>query len=196
MLSQNMKYFLTPQNASKYHSMTKKLEELLNLPEIQKAMKEADVEEEYVTDDNEEEKGQLEIPDLDQAHQQKELAKGGKQYAVLDKIDAALPEVIGLDAMDKEMDNIAAEAMKTYADLMDLGMNIEARYAGRIFEVAGTNLKTALDAKAAKVDKKLKMVELQLKKSKLDRDSGELDAVESTGTIVDRNELLKNLIKK
>ena len=45
--------------------MTKKLEELLNLPEIQKAMKEADVEEEYVTDDNEEEKGQLEIPDLD-----------------------------------------------------------------------------------------------------------------------------------
>ena len=148
------------------------------------------------TDDNEVEKGQLEMENLDQAQQQKELAKGGKQYAVLDKIDAALPEVIGLDAMDKEMDNIAAEAMKTYADLMDLGMNIEARYAGRIFEVAGTNLKTALDAKAAKVDKKLKMVELQLKKSKLDRDSGELDAVESTGTIVDRNELLKNLIKK
>lgn len=176
--------------------MTKKLEELLNLPEIKQAMKDADIEEEYVTDDNEIEKGQLEMENLDQAQQQKELAKGGKQYAVLDKIDAALPEVIGLDAMDKEMDNIAAEAMKTYADLMDLGMNIEARYAGRIFEVAGTNLKTALDAKAAKVDKKLKMVELQLKKSKLDRDSGELDAVESTGTIVDRNELLKNLIKK
>ena len=176
--------------------MTKKLEELLNLPEIKKAMQDADIEEEYVTDDNEDEKGQLEMPNLDQDQQQKELQKGGKQYAVLDKIDAALPEVIGLDAMDKEMDNIAAEAMKTYADLMDLGMNIEARYAGRIFEVAGTNLKTALDAKASKVDKKLKMVELQLKKSKLDRDSGELDAVESTGTIVDRNELLKNLIKK
>ena len=42
----------------------------------------------------------------------------------------------------------------------------------------------------------LKMVELQLKKSKLDRDNGDLDAIESTGTIVDRNELLKNLIKK
>ena len=176
--------------------MTKKLEELLNLPEIKQAMKDADIEEEYVTDDNEDEKGQLEMQNLDQDQQQKELQKGGKQYAVLDKIDAALPEVIGLDAMDKEMDNIAAEAMKTYADLMDLGTNIEARYAGRIFEVAGTNLKTALDAKASKVDKKLKMVELQLKKSKLDRDSGELDAVESTGTIVDRNELLKNLIKK
>ena len=176
--------------------MTKKLEELLNLPEIKQAMKDADIEEEYVTDDNEDEKGQLEMQNLDQDQQQKELQKGGKQYAVLDKIDAALPEVIGLDAMDKEMDNIAAEAMKTYADLTDLGMNIEARYAGRIFEVAGTNLKTALDAKASKVDKKLKMVELQLKKSKLDRDSGELDAVESTGTIVDRNELLKNLIKK
>ena len=103
--------------------MTKKLEELLDLPEIKKAMQEADVEEEYVTDDSEIEKGQLEMENLDQAQQQKELAKGGKQYAVLDKIDAALPEVIGLDAKDKEMDNIAAEAMKTYADLMDLGMN-------------------------------------------------------------------------
>ena len=178
--------------------MTKKLEELLDLPEIKKAMQEADIEEEYVTDDSELEKGQLEMENLDQAQQQKELAKGGKQYAVLDKIDAALPEVIGLDAMDKEMDNIAAEAMKTYADLMDLGMNIEARYAGRIFEVAGTNLKTALDAKAAKVDKKLKMVELQLKKMKLDqgnKDGGPVE--ESDGFVIsDRNELMKKLLKK
>ena len=112
--------------------MTKKLEELLNLPEIKQAMKDADIEEEYITDDNEDEKGQLEMQNLDQDQQQKELQKGGKQYAVLDKIDAALPEVIGLDAMDKEMDNIAAEAMKTYADLMDLGMNIEARYAATL----------------------------------------------------------------
>ena len=119
--------------------------------------------------------------------------------AIADQVDAeiTLRRVKGesISAMERTA-SILAQQSKTYADLMDLGMNIEARYAGRIFEVAGTNLKTALDAKAAKVDKKLKMVELQLKKSKLDRDSGELDAVESTGTIVDRNELLKNLIKK
>ena len=52
--------------------MTKKLEELLNLPEIKKAMQDADIEEEYVTDDNEAEKGQLEMENLDQAQQQKE----------------------------------------------------------------------------------------------------------------------------
>jgi len=79
---------------------------------------------------------------------------------------------------------------------MDLGMNVEGRYAGRIFEVAGTMLKTNLDAKVAKLDKKLKMVELQLKKEKQDRDSGTGDGgfTEGEGYVVtDRNSLLERL---
>ena len=43
-----------------------------------------------------------------------------------------------------------------------------------MFEVAGQMLKTNLDAKVAKLDKKPKMVELQLKKEKLDKD-GKVD---------------------
>ena len=50
-------------------------------------------------------------------------------------------------------------------------MNVESRYSGRVFEVAGGMLKTSLDAKVAKMDKKLKMIELQLKKEKLDQDT-------------------------
>jgi hypothetical protein len=53
---------------------------------------------------------------------------------------------------------------------MDLGMNVDSRYSGRIFEVASNFLKNAIDAKSSKIDKKLKMVELQLKKMKLDKD--------------------------
>ena len=34
-------------------------------------------------------------------------------------------------------------------------------------------LKTSLDAKVAKMDKKLKMIELQLKKEKQDKDNGD-----------------------
>ena len=45
---------------------------------------------------------------------------------------------------------------------MDSGMNVES--PGRVFEVAEPMLKTSLDAKVAKMDKKLKMIELQLKK--------------------------------
>ena len=86
--------------------------------------------------------------------------------------------------------------MSAYEDLMDLGMNVESRYSGRVFEVAGQMLKTNLDAKVAKLDKKLKMVELQLKKEKQDKDSGNDDGniVNGEGYIVtDRNSLLEKL---
>jgi len=76
-------------------------------------------------------------------------------------------------------------------------MNVEARYSGRIFEVAGGMLKNAIDAKAAKIDKKLKMIELQLKKQKLDYDANAGDQgvdVTGSGVIVsDRNSLLEKL---
>jgi hypothetical protein len=102
------------------------------------------------------------------------------------------------DLSDKEFDDLAERATNAYDDLMDLGMNVEARYSGRIFEVAGTMLKNAIDAKTAKMDKKLRMIELQLKKQKLDTDA-DLDAnkginLPGDGYIVaDRNSLLEKL---
>ena len=117
--------------------------------------------------------------------------------AEFDKIAAALPQVKGLgDISDTEFDALAQRATDAYDDLMDLGMNVEARYSGRIFEVAGGMLKNAIDAKAAKIDKKLKMIELQLKKQKLDQDSNENDGVNLNGdgyVIADRNSLIEKL---
>ena len=75
-------------------------------------------------------------------------------------------------------------------------MNVEARYSGRVFEVAGGMLKTGLDAKVAKLDKKLKMIDLQLKKEKMDKDGGigDGDMVNGEGYVVtDRNSLLEKL---
>ena len=80
---------------------------------------------------------------------------------------------------------------------MDLGMNVEARYSGRVFEVAAGMLKNAIDAKAAKIDKKLKMIELQLKKQKLDQETVQPDdsvSLSGDGVIItDRNSLLEKL---
>jgi hypothetical protein len=73
---------------------------------------------------------------------------------------------------------------------------VEARYSGRIFEVAGGMLKNAIDAKAAKIYKKLKMIELQLKKQKLDQETNENDGVNLSGdgyVIADRNSLIEKL---
>jgi len=115
----------------------------------------------------------------------------------VDKIDSALPLVRDLESNDKEMDSIAEKSITTFNDLMDLGMNVEARYAGKIFEVAGTMMKNAIDARTAKIDKKLRMVELQIKKQRVDqqeRDAGGLE-IEAEATIVaDRNELIKQIL--
>ena len=157
--------------------MTKKLEELLDLPDSKDIIKE------------DKKKDKKEVIEL-----QNETLR---DIAEFDKIAGALPAVKGLGEMaDKELNEIAQKAMDAYDDLMDLGMNVESRYSGRVFEVAGGMLKTSLDAKVAKLDKKLKMIDLQLKKEKIDKEgsTGDQGMIEGQGYVVtDRNSLLEQL---
>lgn len=173
--------------------MTKKLEDILNLPNVKDAFKKVDAKEKAREDKDSERS----IPKNVDPKTAKALEK---TYAEFDKIAAALPQVKGLGELsDLELDKLAVEAEESYKNLMDLGMNVDSRYSGRIFEVASTMLRNAIDAKSSKIDKKLKMVELQLKKLKIDKDGSDDTgtAVESEGTIItDRNELMKKLLKK
>ena len=157
--------------------MTKKLEDLFDLPSS--------------TADTDET-----VPDI-----------ATTQYAIteidnaIDKIDAALPSVRDLEASDGDMDELAQKATETFDDLMDLGMQVDSRYASEIFAVAGAMLGHALTAKTAKMNKKLKMIQLQLQKAKLDLDrekrAGDNDeeSVETAeGQVLSRNDLLDRLI--
>ena len=115
--------------------------------------------------------------------------------AAIDKIDAALPAVRGLESTDQEMDELAGLATSSYKDLMDLGMQVDSRFASEIFAVAGTMLGHALTAKTAKLNKKLKMIDLQLKKAKLDRDGADEEPTQTAqGHVLDRNELVDRLL--
>jgi len=119
----------------------------------------------------------------------------------LSKIEQALPQVRGLEAADDEMDGLATLAQDSYKDLMDLGMQVDSRYASEIFNVAGTMLGHAITAKTAKLNKKLKMIDLQLKKAQLDQKEASRDKeIEATplgeGRELDRNDLLKMLAAK
>ena len=114
----------------------------------------------------------------------------------LDKIEAALPQVRGLEAADTEMDELAAMATSSYKDLMDLGMQVESRFSSEIFNSASSMLGHAITAKTAKINKKLKMLDLQMKKAQLDqRALAKSEEIENTplgdGKALDRNELLK-----
>lgn len=167
--------------------MTKKLEELLNLPENQEIVKE-------------DEKQQRNRAKEKQVARENAPAENlFRDMGEIDKIAAALPQVKGLgDISDTELDNLAQRATDAYDDLIDLGMNVEPRYSARIFEVASSMLKNAIDAKSAKIDKKLKMIELQIKKQKVDQEAktDTDDSIQGEGFLVtDRNSLLEKLKK-
>ena len=153
--------------------MTKKLEEIFGFPPADDVVESAPA----VTEEN--------IPALSES------------LAQLDKIELALPAVRGLESSDGEMDELAAKATKEFDNLMDLGMNVDSRYASEIFNVASQMLGHAITAKNAKINKKLKIIELQLKKAKLDIDTGGDDNLPTAqGHVLDRNELLSRLLNK
>ena len=124
----------------------------------------------------------------------------------IDKIDQALPGVRGLEANDEEMDGLADLAKSSYNDLMDLGMQVDSRFASEIFSVASNMLGHAITAKTAKMDKKLKMIDLQLKKMRLDQQQSVIDAKAAEGSgeamqtaqgmVLSRNDLLERLLSK
>jgi hypothetical protein len=113
-----------------------------------------------------------------------------------EQIDKQLSAARSRDVHDDEMDELAGLAIQAHKDLQDLGMNVEIRHAGEIFSSSSQMLKIAVDAKNSKVDKKLKMLKLQLDKLKMDRAYKPTtggNAVEGKATMLDRNELLKQL---
>jgi hypothetical protein len=124
----------------------------------------------------------------------------------IDKVDAALPGVRGLESSDEEMDGLAELAKDSYKDLMDLGMQIDSRFASEIFGVASNMLGHAITAKTAKLDKKLKMIDLQMKKMRLDQqqqaldskvaESGQVPTQTAEGMILSRNDLLNRILGK
>ena len=152
--------------------MTKKLEELLNLPSQEE-----------------------EQPIISPVKESLPIINLEEKLEEFDKISAALPRVKGLgDISDAELDALASKAEQAYDDLMDLGMNVEPRYGARMFEVAAQMMNAAITAKTNKIDKKLKMIDLQIKKYSVDKKDGKQEHVEGEGYILtDRNSILEKL---
>jgi hypothetical protein len=166
--------------------MTKKLETLFNLDSKDDTLKKS-AETEGENDLNE-----PILPVTEPEIPQKTLTN-------LAKIEESLTLVKGLEASDAELNELAQLAQESYKDLMDLGMNVDSRFSSDIFAVASNLLGHAISAKTAKINKKLKMIDLQLKKARIDKIPTPFDEhAETTGQgyILDRNEILKELLGK
>ena len=171
--------------------MTKKLEETFNLPSMDEIEEEIEVTNTLVEPVAEN------IDELQHA------------LAQVDKIDQALTPVKNLEALDSDMDKYAQDAMDAFQTLMDLGQNVEDRHAAPVFDSAAKMMSNAITAKQAKMDKKLKVIQMQMQKQKLDLEEKKLEwqmqkakgtdedpnAIEGTGEVLfDRNDLLKSIM--
>lgn len=159
--------------------MTKKLEDFFNIENV-----ESDFED------------QIPLIAEPQSSMETSLIVIKEQLSIAERINTALPQVRGLDVEDKDLDEYASSAMESYEKLMDLGFNMDDRNAGKIFEVASSMMGNAITAKTAKLEKKLKMIELQLKAAKLEKDLGKKEEENDQGELsTDRNAIL-NLISQ
>jgi hypothetical protein len=145
--------------------MTKKLETLFNLPEL---------------DDDE----PVEIVDPQELFKE-QTQQLSDATDLIDRIDQALPQVRDLDSADAELDELSDMAKEKFEDLMNLGMNVEARFSGQILQTAGVLLGHAID--------------LQLKKLRLDQTASKNQdtvgkPVDGQAVVIDRNELLKQIM--
>jgi len=162
--------------------MTKKLEEVFGFPPIDEANLEQDTQDSQLPEEI-----------------QSELDTAIATIDMANRVDLALPTVTDIANAERELDILANRAQEHSDRLMDLGFNVDDRNAGKIFEVAAQLLKTAVDAKTAKIDKKLKMVELQLRKARLDNEKGNdsnnvIDATDA-GITGNRNDIVKAILK-
>ncbi len=169
--------------------MTRKLDDFFNLPPM----------EDQVNFDPLPLEQKPELP-LDLVAEQKEALD------LADRIEQALPRVKDVDSTDVDFDEYAKKAMETYDRLVDLGMNVDDRNAGMIFDVASKMMGNAITAKNSKLDAKLRRIELQLKAAKLQLDKDKFQSTKTGGDgpvlegegylVTDRNALLDSLAKK
>jgi uncharacterized heparinase superfamily protein len=163
--------------------MTKQLEDAFGLRPIKEAMT-------------------VEGKDSPEIHEDPEekAARIIRALSTAEKVDHSLAVVTGLDEHDKDMDEIAQEAMEAYLEFKELGSQQSDAHAARMMEVAANMLKTAMEAKDAKVNRKLKTIELQLKRMKLDQDAKKNTKApiddRPDGYEFDRNELLRRILGK
>jgi len=108
-------------------------------------------------------------------------------------LENSLNDINGFDQHDEEMDELSKLAVTAHTDLMDLGMSSETRVAGELFSSAATMLKIAVDAKNNKVDKKLKLLKLQLDKMRLDKQAKPDEPINAGDIVLDRNDLLAQI---
>ncbi len=141
--------------------MTKSLEDELNLPRIADALKELEQQ-----DSKEDQENQLMTPE--------EISKA---LANMSELSRSLKTNDDFSENETKLDDLQDAAVKAHQDLLDAGFNVDPKNAEAFLAPATQFLSIALDSEKQKIDRKIKLLKLQLETDKLElaREKLELD---------------------
>ena len=165
--------------------MTKALEDELNLPRLEDALKE-------VAESQDQESADL---------MNMEVETMANALANVDtKSITGVVDPSGVQEHVAESDEIYDVAMRAHKDLMDLGFNIEPKNAGvNAFNPALKALEIALKASRSKTDKRMEEIRLIMEKDKhsreMNQDVEDGEIVENGGSTItaNRNDLMAKI---
>lgn len=164
--------------------MTKRIEEVLDLPSLESLLGEEAV-----------------SPETD--HMLNQIAEALDRNEI--EIEKSLADPDGSREHAAEMDEIYAAAMTAHKDLLDMGFNMEPKNSGTVIEPSARYLEIALKASQNKTDARLKNIKLKMEQEKhndalkKNQEEGviESDAPQAPqGVMKDRNALLRELRDK
>lgn len=166
--------------------MTKAIEDELNLPRLEDALKALA-----------EEQAPEEAPEVPNAEVE------AMANALQNVSPSSLPtDLLGVKAHEEEADEIIELAMRAHKDLLDLGFNIEPKNAGaNAFTPSAKFLEIALKASQSKKDAKMERIRAIMEQ---ERHAKEMNAGVEDGEIIDnggasitanRNDLMEKIRK-
>lgn len=127
------------------------------------------------------------------------LEEAKEAMAKLKAMRTQLKDIPDITSRKAHLDRLADLAEKRFEDIFDRAFNCEDRFASEMINAANAMLKIALDAHSKIIDSDVKLVDLQIKKDKIEvelnlrpkekaPEIGEKDI--SNGVSMSRNELL------
>lgn len=151
------------------------------------------------------------LPESDEDEQDITLEQAEETIAEYEQKLDKIKIVDDLLEADKEFDTLAELATEKFKEVSDLGMQVEANHAGKILGAASTLLGLAISAKSAKINKKLKIMELKMKELSASKPAQKTTSTTPLGDqakvsdqtepsepvqIVDRTEMLRKLTEQ
>lgn len=115
----------------------------------------------------------IELPDLYQDDEEESnddisLEQARNAMEALKKMRVQLRDIPDITSRKAMLDKLAEKAEEKFNDIFDRAFNCEDRYASEMINAATAMLKIALDAHSKVIDSDVKLIDLQIKKDKIE----------------------------